>query len=51
MLIVRVLTGEGAYDGLSAYLVTDFTETPPMVQGAVFAGEMPPAPDPVPVEE
>ncbi len=46
-----VLTGEGAYDGLSAYLLVDATEDPAVVQGAVFAGEMTPAPDPVPPQD
>jgi hypothetical protein len=41
-----VLTGEGDYDGLSAYLVADWTpETGADIQGAIFAGEMPPTPD------
>ena len=46
-----LLTGEDAYDGLSAYLLIDSTEDPAVVQGAVFAGEMPPAPDPIPIGE
>lgn len=40
-----VLSGAGAYEGLSAYLLVDATEDPPTVEGVIFAGEMPPAPD------
>jgi hypothetical protein len=41
-----VLTGEGDYDGLSAYLIADWTpETGADIQGAIFAGEMPPTPE------
>lgn len=40
-----VLTGEGGYDGLSAYLVADWNpESGADIQGAIFAGEMPPVP-------
>lgn len=45
-----VLSGEGAYEGLSAYLLIDFSETPAVVQGTVFAGEMPPFPELPPAE-
>ena len=37
-----VLTGEGAYEGLTAYVHADWTEEPVAVEGAVFAGEAPP---------
>lgn len=41
-----VLTGDGAYEGLSAYLFVDWApEVGADVQGAIFAGEMPPAPE------
>jgi hypothetical protein len=40
-----LLTGAGAYEGLSAYLVVDPTEDPVTVEGAIFAGVMPPAPE------
>jgi hypothetical protein len=47
-----VLTGEGEYDGLSAYLVADWTpETGADVQGAIFTGEMPPVPEGFPEGE
>jgi hypothetical protein len=42
-----VLTGEGSYDGLTAYLVIDYTVVPATLEGTAFAGEMPPAPEPV----
>ena len=40
-----LLTGAGAYEGLSAYLVVDGTEDPVTVEGVIFAGGMPPAPE------
>ncbi len=41
-----VLAGEGDYDGLSAYLVADWSpEIGADMQGAIFSGEMPPVPD------
>ena len=40
------LTGAGAYEGLTAYLTVDWTEDPAAVQGVIFAGEMPPFPEP-----
>lgn len=47
-----VLTGEGDYDGLSAYLVADWSpETGADVQGAIFAGGMPPGPEGFPEGE
>jgi hypothetical protein len=39
------LTGAGAYEGLSAYLIVDPTEDPPTVEGVIFAGGMPPFPE------
>lgn len=39
-----VLTGMGAYEGLSAYLIMDGTASPATVEGAIFAGGLPPAP-------
>lgn len=40
-----LLTGADAYEGLSAYLIVDPTEDPPTVEGVIFAGGMPPAPE------
>ena len=40
-----VLTGEGGYAGLSAYLLVDWTKQPIAIDGAIFSGTMPPAPD------
>ncbi len=40
-----VLTGAGAYEGLSAILLVDATKDQPPVDGVIFAGEMPPAPE------
>lgn len=40
-----VLTGAGAYDGLSAILIVDTGGFPATVDGVIFAGEMPPAPE------
>jgi hypothetical protein len=40
-----LLTGAGAYEGLSATLIVDPTEDPPTVEGVIFAGEMPPVPE------
>jgi len=39
------MTGSGAYEGLSAYLFTDFTEDPPTVEGVIYEGELPPFPE------
>jgi hypothetical protein len=45
-LETAVLTGEGDYDGLSAYLVADWSpEVGADMQGAIFSGEMPPVPE------
>lgn len=41
-----ILFGEGAYDGLTAYLIADWAPAVGAdVQGAIFSGPMPPAPD------
>jgi hypothetical protein len=37
-----VLVGSGAYEGLTAFLVFDFSQGPTTVVGAIFPGEMPP---------
>ena len=42
-----VLTGEDAYEGLTAYISVDWTEEPVAVEGAVFVGEAPPRPEPI----
>ena len=46
---VFMLTGEGGYEGLSAYLMVDWStgseDTLPTVDGAVFPGEAPPFPE------
>ena len=44
-----ILRGEGEYEGLSTYLLFDWTEDPIAVEGVVFAGDMPPFPE-LPVE-
>ena len=44
-LLTLILTGAGAYEDLTAYLIVDWTEDPPAVEGAIFAGEMPPFPE------
>ena len=40
-----VLTGAGEYEGLTAYLIVDGTEDTATIEGVIFAGEMPPAPE------
>lgn len=41
-----LFSGEGAYDGLSAYLVFENPEQPPFpFQGLIFEGELPPTPE------
>jgi hypothetical protein len=37
-----VFVGDGAYEGLTAYLVFDFSRNPVRVTGAIFPGELPP---------
>ena len=44
-LAAVVLSGEGAYEGLSAYLFIDATEDQIAVEGVIFAGELPPFPE------
>ncbi len=44
-------TGVQSPEVIDVLLAGGVTQTPPVVQGAVFAGEMTPAPDPVPIEE
>ena len=41
-----ILKGEGGYEGLTAYLVFDFTTEPGTFQGLIFPGEMPTFPEP-----
>ena len=43
-----VLTGVGGYEGLTAYLVLDWTKQPRLFQGVIFPGPMPPYPSPAP---
>lgn len=40
-----VLTGEGAPEGLAAYVLAGWTDDPIAVEGAVFVGEGPPFPE------
>lgn len=40
-----LLTGEGAYEGLTAYVIADWTEDPVVIEGAVVVGEAPPVPE------
>jgi hypothetical protein len=44
-LLTLILTGTGDYEGLTTYLIVDWTEDPPAVEGAIFAGEIPPFPE------
>jgi len=39
-----ILTGQGAYEGLTAYLVLDWSLGGGRFRGAIFPGEMPPQP-------
>ena len=41
-----ILTGDGAYEGLTAYVLIDNTTTPPSLEGTVFQGAMTPFPEP-----
>ena len=48
-----VLTGEGAYDGLVAYVLfhaTDEDPTTTVMEGVILAVDLPPAPEPIPAE-
>ena len=40
-----VLTGAGAYEGLSAYLIVDGTDDPATIEGVIYEGELPPFPE------
>jgi hypothetical protein len=40
-----VLHGEDAYDGLTAYVLMDWTSSPTSFVAAIFPGEMPPFPE------
>jgi hypothetical protein len=40
-----LLTGEGIYEGLTAYVIADWTEDPVVIEGAVIVGEAPPVPE------
>lgn len=40
-----VLVGQGPLEGLSAYLMVDWTQDPVVFQGAIFPGEMPEFPE------
>jgi len=40
-----ILHGEGAYEGLTAYVLTDYSERPATFVAAIFPGEMPPFPE------
>ena len=44
-LVTVLLTGEGGYEGLTAYVFVDATQDPIAVEGGVFTGEAVPAPD------
>jgi hypothetical protein len=46
-----LLTGEGAYEGLTAYVLADWTEDPVAVEGAVLVGELTPLPEALPASE
>ena len=45
-----LLPGEGAYEGLTAYVLMDGSTDPPKIHAAIFPGEMPPVPEPVSAE-
>ena len=42
-----VLTGDGAYEGLTAYLTQDYVHEAGTIRGVIIADELPPAPEPV----
>ena len=42
-----VFTGEGGYEGLTAYVVIDWNGDPGSFVGAIFPGDMPAFPEPV----
>ena len=41
-----IMQGEDAYEGLTAYVVIDYTTSPIEFVAAIFPGEMPPFPEP-----
>ena len=41
-----ILTGHGAYEGLTAYLIQDWSKDPVEVIGAIFPRDMPEVPEP-----
>ena len=41
-----ILVGDGAYEGLTAYVLIDGTTTPVSLEGTIFQGEMTPFPEP-----
>jgi hypothetical protein len=43
------LTGAGDYEGLSAYLIVDYSQNPPTIEGVIYEGEPPSFPE-VPTE-
>jgi hypothetical protein len=42
-----VLSGEGAYEGLTAFLVEDLFHTPGTAKGVIIEGELPAFPEPI----
>jgi hypothetical protein len=40
-----ILAGDGAYEGLTAYVLIDGTTTPASLEGTIFQGVMPPFPE------
>ena len=44
---IAILRGEGAYEGLTAYVAMDWTVQPPTIAAAIFPGVMPEAPEPL----
>ena len=44
-LVTLPMTGAGAYEGLSAYLIVVGTEDPTTVEGVIYEGELPPFPE------
>ena len=41
-----ILTGHGAYEGLTAYILQDWSKDPVEVRGAIFPRDMPEVPEP-----
>jgi hypothetical protein len=46
-LDVAILRGEGAYEGLTAFVLMDWTSFPAKIEAAIFPGEMPATPAPL----